>query len=91
MDVQKILVELRIERELLTNAIASIERIAAASGRRRGRPPNWLKRAKSDDSNGKAFSARNGPQGKVIAAAVEREATPLTARFNASAGGQNLH
>jgi hypothetical protein len=43
MNLVKILAELHRERKLIDEAIASLERLAAASGRpRRGRPPTWL-------------------------------------------------
>jgi hypothetical protein len=44
MDLAKTLAQLRRERELVEEVIVSLERLAAASGkRRRGRPPAWLK------------------------------------------------
>ena len=47
MDLAKTLTQLRLERELVEEAIVSLERLAAASGkRRRGRPPAWLKTRK---------------------------------------------
>ena len=42
MDVAKILEELRAEREQIADAILSLERLARARGRQRGRPPNWM-------------------------------------------------
>jgi hypothetical protein len=42
MDVAKILVELRQEREQIEEAILSLERLAQGRGRRRGRPPSWM-------------------------------------------------
>jgi len=39
MDVNKILVELRQEREQIEDAIVSLERLARGRGKRRGRPP----------------------------------------------------
>jgi hypothetical protein len=41
MDVGKILAEMRLEREQLEDAIASLERLERPV-RRRGRPPAWL-------------------------------------------------
>ena len=41
MDINKILEDLRQEREQLEEAILSLERLAAG-GRRRGRPPAWI-------------------------------------------------
>jgi len=45
MDVNKILGELRHEREQIEDAIISLERLARGRGRRRGRPPAWMKDA----------------------------------------------
>ena len=42
MDVNKILFDLRDERQQIEEAIISLERLARTRGRRRGRPPNWL-------------------------------------------------
>jgi len=42
MNVAKILVELRQEREQIEEAILSLERLARGRGRRRGRPPSWM-------------------------------------------------
>jgi hypothetical protein len=42
MDVAKILVELRDERQQIQEAILSLERLAHGRGKRRGRPPAWL-------------------------------------------------
>ena len=41
MDVEKILAEMRLEREQLEDAIASLERLERPV-RGRGRPPAWL-------------------------------------------------
>ena len=41
MDVEKILAEMRLEREQLEEAIASLERLEGPV-KRRGRPPAWL-------------------------------------------------
>ncbi len=45
MDVNKILSELRQEREQIEDAIISLERLARGRGKRRGRPPSWMKEA----------------------------------------------
>ncbi len=39
------LAELRLEREQIEEAILTLERLARGRGRRRGRPPSWLKEA----------------------------------------------
>lgn len=45
LDVDKMLIELRLEREQIEEAILTLERLARGRGRRRGRPPAWLKDA----------------------------------------------
>jgi hypothetical protein len=47
LDVDKMLAELRLEREQIEEAILTLERLARGRGRRRGRPPAWLKDAGS--------------------------------------------
>jgi hypothetical protein len=42
MDVNKMLAELRQEREQIEQAIIILERLARGRGKRRGRPPAWL-------------------------------------------------
>ena len=41
------LAELRTEREQIEEAILTLERLARGRGRRRGRPPAWLKDAQA--------------------------------------------
>ncbi len=41
------LAELRLERQQIEEAILTLERLARGRGRRRGRPPAWLKDAGS--------------------------------------------
>jgi hypothetical protein len=43
MDVHQILERLTHECDQLNEAILSLERLVAGQGRRRGRPPAWLK------------------------------------------------
>lgn len=45
MDVNKILSDLRQELEQIEDAIISLERLAMGRGKRRGRPPSWMKEA----------------------------------------------
>jgi hypothetical protein len=42
MDINKMLAELRAEREQVDEAIIVLERLARGQGRRRGRPPAWM-------------------------------------------------
>ena len=53
MNLTTILADLRRERAQIDEAILSLERLAAGSGPRRGRPPAWLKAQKK----------RGGPAG----------------------------
>lgn len=46
MDILKMLGELRDERDRLSEAILTLERLAAGRGRRRGRPPAWMQQLK---------------------------------------------
>jgi hypothetical protein len=47
MDINKILNDLRQEREQLEEAILSLERLALGGGKRRGRPPAWIALARA--------------------------------------------
>src|SRR5436305_2081259 len=42
MDVEKILKDLRTERQHIEEAIITLERLARGRGNRRGRPPAWM-------------------------------------------------
>jgi hypothetical protein len=48
MDVNKMLQEMREQREQIEEAILSLERLAAGRGKRRGRPPAWLSEMRKD-------------------------------------------
>ena len=41
MDLNRIILNLKAERDLLAAAIECLERLAAGRGRKRGRPPAW--------------------------------------------------
>lgn len=49
MDVNKMLQDLRAEREQIEEAILSLERLARGRGKRRGRPPAWLSEMRNLD------------------------------------------
>jgi hypothetical protein len=49
MNIEKMLTELRQEREGVEQAILVLERIASSRGKRRGRPPKWMTQAKRRD------------------------------------------
>jgi hypothetical protein len=44
MNLEKILSELWDEKRRIDDAISALERISAATPKRRGRPPGWLKK-----------------------------------------------
>jgi hypothetical protein len=43
MELLKMIAELRAERASVDEALAVLERLARSQGKRRGRPPAWLK------------------------------------------------
>jgi hypothetical protein len=45
MDVTKLLVDLRGQRDLLLQAIVALEKLGSGGGKRRGRPPKWAQSA----------------------------------------------
>ena len=51
MDINRILTDLRQEREQIEDAIVSLERLARGRGKRRGRPPGWMKNAEDRRQN----------------------------------------
>ena len=48
MDITKMIVELRSEREMIERALMALERIARGA-RRRGRPPKWMAGRNSEE------------------------------------------
>ena len=87
LDVDKMLAELRLEREQIEEAILTLERLARGRGRRRGRPPSWLKDATnastllgedgSDELNGVGHAVepkrRGRPPGSKTKTAIPAE------------------
>ena len=67
MDVAKILVDLRQEREQIEEAIMSLERLARGRGKRRGRPPAWMTEVKR---RGRPPGSKNKPKGEKAAKAT---------------------
>ena len=59
MDVKSILKDLYQERDLLNQAIATLERAQAATYRRRGRPPKWLTKARQEGADQKPHAPPN--------------------------------
>jgi hypothetical protein len=58
MDINKMLAELRAEREAVEQAIIVLQRIAAGRGKRRGRPPAWMSQTKK---RGRPPGSKNKP------------------------------
>jgi hypothetical protein len=69
MDVTKILVDLRQEREQIEEAILSLERLARGRGRRRGRPPTWMTEITAK-RRGRPPGSKNKPSTKAAGSAV---------------------
>jgi hypothetical protein len=59
MDINKMLAELRAERDQLAEAILIFERLAVGRGRRRGRPPKWMAEVKR---RGRPPGSKNRPK-----------------------------
>jgi len=59
MDLTKMLAELKSERDAMDQAILVLARIAAGRGRRRGRPPAWMKTIKR---RGRPKGSKNKPK-----------------------------
>lgn len=64
MDVSKVLVELRQERQQLEEAIITLERLARGRGKRRGRPPAWMSKNSSTGSSSASSPAAPAGEGK---------------------------
>jgi hypothetical protein len=59
MDVNKMLVDLRREREQIEEAIVTLERLALGRGRRRGRPPAWMSQIEAPKRRGRPPGSKN--------------------------------
>ena len=66
MDINKMLTELRLEREHIEEAIMTLERLARGRGRRRGRPPAWMSQIKR---RGRPPGSKNRPKSEAKTAA----------------------
>jgi hypothetical protein len=65
MDINKMLADLRSEREQIEEAIMTLERLARGRGRRRGRPPAWMSTIKR---RGRPPGSKNRPKNESKAA-----------------------
>jgi len=59
MDINKMLEELRAERDQISAAIAMLERLGVGQAKRRGRPPKWLTEVKR---RGRPKGSKNKPK-----------------------------
>jgi hypothetical protein len=59
MDINKMLADLRQEREQVEEAIMTLERLARGRGKRRGRPPAWMSEIKK---RGRPPGSKNKPK-----------------------------
>lgn len=70
MDTNKMLAELRVERENIEQAIVTLERLVAGRGKRRGRPPAWMtwikRRGRPPGSKNKPKEARVESPGNLL-------------------------
>lgn len=66
MDINKMLADLRSEREQIEEAIMTLERLARGRGRRRGRPPAWMSTIKR---RGRPPGSKNRPKSESKASA----------------------
>jgi hypothetical protein len=64
MDVTKMLAELRQEREQIEAVVMSLEHLARGGGKRRGRPPAWMKESKNGGvkRRGRPPGSKNKPK-----------------------------
>ena len=84
LDVDKMLAELRLEREQIEEAILTLERLARGRGRRRGRPPAWLK-----DSGIEVVG--DSPDGGDAVVEPRRRGRPPGSKTKAAAASQMAH
>lgn len=68
MDINKMLEELRLEREQIEEAIMTLERLARGRGRRRGRPPAWMAQIKR---RGRPPGSKNRPKNEPKGSAAK--------------------
>ena len=59
MDINKMLAEIRQERDQLDEVIAVLQRLATGQTRRRGRPPKWMTAVKR---RGRPPESKNKPK-----------------------------
>ena len=70
------LAELRLEREQIEEAILTLERLARGRGRRRGRPPAWLKDGVTPAPEGGGTASDGANAGLTFAPEPRRRGRP---------------
>ena len=65
MDVATLLQELYTERQLLDDSILAIQKLAPIGGKRRGRPPAWIKNI-TQKRRGRPPGSKNKPKGLTM-------------------------
>lgn len=83
LDVDKMLAELRLEREQIEEAILTLERLARGRGRRRGRPPSWLK----DAATAGAVDLNGVEESQMVTAPKRRGRPPKASQASQGAEG----
>jgi len=63
MDILKMVSDLRQERERIVEAITVLERLAARSGKRRGRPPAWMAAVGNTEKTARPRGSKNKTAG----------------------------
>jgi hypothetical protein len=62
MDISKMIAELRDELQGVDEAIAVLQRMAYGRGKRRGRPPQWMKGMEVVKRRGRPVGSKNKPK-----------------------------
>jgi hypothetical protein len=82
MDIQKILAELREQRDQVAAVIEALEKISYRQTPRRGRPPKWLALSRIDVPKNGSNGSVNGSLSSVTQGKAVRDST-----FAATSGG----
>ena len=64
MDLNRIIQDLKAERDVLAAAIECLEQLAAGRGRKRGRPPSWLSERTEGTQPGNADAPENDSEAR---------------------------
>lgn len=83
MDISKILVELKAEREQIEEAIRSLENLARGRVRGPGRPPAWLAES-TPKRRGRPPGSKNKPTASEPPATASKPPTSTQTRTAAS-------